>query len=343
MDNRTFFNKLLTSASVSGFEQSAAELTEQQFKQITANVTRDTFNNVFMNLGEKGPVVFCAAHIDEIGLMVTKIHDDGFVSFTRVGGVDRRILPAQEVWVHGTECLYGIVGAKPPHVLSAEERKKSIGMDDLYIDLGLDAETVRRKVRIGDTVTFHAPPVSLLSSRMASKSLDDRMGVMVMLEAVKHLELDSIKCRPVFCATSQEEIGSLGAQVGSYRVMPDIAVAIDVTHGKFKDSPKHGTFELKSIPVGVGPMCDRRLLELLKKAASSADVELSYVVSGSYTGTDADNLQIVGPGIPCAVLGVPVKYMHTTVETIDYKTVKRAGRLLAEFLMMIDENWRIAG
>ena len=320
-----------------GYEHDVAKLVAEGMKKYCDPVSIDDFNNVTGMMGEKGPLVYCCAHIDEIAMMVTTIEDDGFLGFTSVGGIDPRILMAKEVWV-GSEPLYGIVGAKPPHVLSPEDVEKTIKMKDLYIDVGLSYEAVCEKVQVGDIITFHAPPVKLMGGHIASQCLDDRMGVAVMMEAMKRLTKKELGCRAAFAAVAQEEVGSAGANAGAQRLKPDMAIIVEVTFGKTPDSDPAKTHDLDKVSLMISPFLDRKLFEAIKKTAKRLDMELCIDVNGRSTGTDADSVQVAGEGVPCAVLQVPLRYMHTTVETLNYKTLKKAGRLLGEFLLSIDSK-----
>ena len=334
MSNKKFLKKLLTARGVSGYEKESAAIVKKKFKKTIGNADTDDFYNVTATYGEGSPVIYMSAHIDEIGLMVTSIEDDGFLGFCRVGGVDPRILMAQEVTVN-TESgeLYGIIGAKPPHVLSPEDVKKAPKWEELFIDIGYDGKTAKEKVKIGDMVTFNAPPIDLLHKKIASKSIDDKMGILIMLEAYKYIKEREFIGKAVFCASVQEEIGGKGAMISGYREDPDMAIAIDVTHGKTPDSKDSESFATDKVCIGLGPYCDRNMANMLQEAAKKVNVEVELDVSGHWTGTDADELQTVRAGIPVAVLEVPLKYMHTTVETLDFKTIKKAGRLLGEFLI----------
>ena len=335
MSNKKFLKKLLEAKATSGFEENAAEIVEKQFKKVFGNASVDDFYNVTSVYGEGGPVIYMSAHIDEIGLMVTSVEDDGFLGFCSVGGVDPRVLMAQEVNVMTDEgALYGIIGAKPPHVLSADDVKKAPKMVDLFIDVGFDGESAKQKVKVGDMVTFIAPPIELLNKKIASKSLDDRMGSVILIEAYKYIKNKDFKGKAVFCASTQEEIGAKGARVSAFREDPDMAVAIDVTHAKTPDSKDNESFDMNKVCLGLGPYCDRHMAEVFAQAAKNTDVDIDLDISGSWTGTDGDELQTVRAGVPISVLEVPLKYMHTTVETLSYKTVKKAGKLLGEFLML---------
>ncbi len=336
MSNKKYLKNLLQAKAVSGFEGNAAEIVQKKFYDTFGNAQTDEFFNVTSIYGKGSPVIYMSAHIDEVGLMVHTVEDDGFLGFCSVGGVDPRVLMAQEVNIttESGEVIYGIIGAKPPHVLSPDDVKKAPKMDDLFIDTGLKAEDVKSKVSVGDMVTFIAPPIEILNKKMASKSLDDRMGTLVLMQAYKYIKKRDFKGKAVFCASTQEEIGSRGAKVSAFRENPDIAIAIDVTHGKTPDSKDNESFEMDKVCIALTPYCDRKIVEMFKKASENCGVEIELDVAGKWTGTDGDELQIVREGVSMGVIAVPLKYMHTTVETLSLKTIKKAGKLLGEFLII---------
>ncbi len=336
MSNKKYLKKLLKTKAVSGYEGNAAEIVEKKFLETFGNAETDDFFNVTATYGKGSPVIYMSAHIDEIGLMIHTVEDDGFLGFCSVGGVDPRVLMAQEVNIttESGEVIYGIIGAKPPHVLSPEDVKKAPKMDDLFIDTGLKAEDVKKKINVGDMVTFIAPPIDLLNKRIASKSLDDRMGTVILMEAYKYIKKKNFNGKAVFCASTQEEIGAKGAKVSAFKANPDIAIAIDVTHGKTPDSKDSESFDMEKVCVALTPYCDRKIVEMFKKASDKTGVEIELDIAGKWTGTDGDELQTVREGVSMGVIEVPLKYMHTTVETLSYKTVKKAGKLLGEFLLI---------
>lgn len=336
MSNKKFLKKLVKARGVSGYEENVAKMVKERFEKVFGNAEVDDFYNVTSKIGEGEPLIYCSAHIDEIGLMVTTIEEDGFLGFCSVGGVDPRILMAQEVKVQ-TESgeLHGIIGAKPPHVLSPEDLKKAPKMHDLFIDIGYKQEKAKELVKVGDMVTFVAPPIKLQNGRMSSKTMDDRMGVIVMLEAAKYLKDKDFGASVVFCASVQEEVGCKGAKVSAFGQDPDMAIAIDVTHGKTPDARDDQAFDLDKVCLALGPFIDREMIDVFKKAADKCSIDIELDISGRSTGTDADSLQVVRSGVPVCVLAIPLKYMHTTVETLSYKTVKKAGKLLGQFIMEV--------
>ncbi|MFO7819133.1 MAG: M42 family metallopeptidase, partial [Halanaerobacter sp.] len=284
--------------------------------------------------------VMIAAHMDEIGLMVNKIEEDGFLRFTSVGGVDQRTLVGQEVIVLGNEELQGIIGAKPPHVQSTSERKKAYKMEDMYIDLGLDAQEVEEKVRVGDVVTVKREFEELKNDRVTGKALDDRAGVLVMLTVLQELADIEHQVDLYTVATVQEEVGVRGATTSTYGIVPDIGVAIDVCHGQMPGVSSEDAAELGGgAAIAFGPHVHPKLFSKLKELAQGNEIKSQVEPSHTPRGTDAFAMQVTRAGIPTALISIPLRYMHTSVETISLKDIKRAGRLLARFIREIDAEF----
>ena len=232
--------KILTEAAAkvgpSGQEMQVAEYFAEQFRPLVDEVTVDNLFNVIAHKKGTGPRVALFAHMDEISLMVTAIEDDGSLRLGNVGGVDPRILPASRVWVHGKERLFGTIGAMPPHLMGAEDRSKNYDRKDLYVDVGYPAEKVRELVHVGDLVTFNVPATPLLNGQFASKTMDDRACVTMLLATAERLK--GLKCDAdvYFVGSTQEEIGSQGAKTAAFHIDPDLAIAIDVDHATIPGS-----------------------------------------------------------------------------------------------------------
>ena len=330
---------------VSGYEEEAVAEASRFFAPYVTGVEQDRLGNL-VALKEGSPVcergvegdlkaekisLLLAAHVDEIGLMVTKIEDKGFLRFTSMGGVDPRTLPGQEVAVHGREKLRGVIGARPPHLLTQSERQKELELADMFIDLGRKEEDVRRHVRVGDVVTLDRDPLLLAGGAgVAGKAMDNRAGVAALVLCAAELAAVQHAADVYFVATVQEEVGLRGAITAAYGLVPDLAVAVDVTHGKAPGLRDESFSQLGAGPaVAVGPnihpVLGRRLQELSAEYRIPCQVE--PVASSSFT--DAWALQVSREGIPSAVLSVPLRYMHSAVETLHVDDLLWTGRLLA--------------
>ncbi|MFQ5422053.1 MAG: M42 family peptidase, partial [Anaerolineae bacterium] len=284
-----------------------------------------------------------AAHMDEIGLMVTHVlaHEGyGFLRVTSVGGVDIRHLYGQLVMVHGRRDLKGIIGSLPGSMLPAERKDKPFTYEDLVIDVGLPADKVQELVSIGDFVSFHQPLRKLQGKRVAGKSLDNRASVTAVTLCLERLQERKHDWDVIAVATSQEETRLLGAYTSAFAQKPDAAVAIDVTFGKGPGANDENTFELGSGPVlDLGPNVHPGMLKGLKNAAQAIEMKTSIATHSMYSGTDAYGLQIARDGIPIGLVGIPLRYMHTMVESVDTKDLERVGRLLAEFIVRLDSDF----
>ncbi|HNW86057.1 MAG TPA: M28 family peptidase [Candidatus Limiplasma sp.] len=353
MDILTYLQGASTQFGPSGHEYETAQWLKTRFEPLCDSVVIDPLFNVLATLnptvkparGGRAPKILMCAHMDEIALMVTDILKDGSLRMGNVGGVDPRILPAATVTVHcrpdsgKPQNLTGVIGAKAPHLLTDEERKQNYRRDDLYIDLGLPVERVRKLVHIGDLVTLNGPAIGLLNGLAAGKTMDDRACVGVMLEAAERLQHLSHAAEIVFACTTQEEVGSRGAKVAAHTVNPDLAIVMDVSHAPIPASRPDTTVPLDAPAATYGPFIQYRLLERLQETASLNGIKLNTEPAERSTGTDTDNVQIAREGIPCVLIDLPLKYMHTTVELLDTNVIRECGRLCAQFAAGIDEGW----
>lgn len=339
MDALSVLKNITAIPGPSGREEAVGAYVKECMLAYTKDVWQDALGNTMGKMGKEGPVVFVCAHMDEIGLLVMGIEDNGFLRISNVGGVDPRILPGSMVKVCGKQMIKGVIGALPPH-LSQGSKKKASAVSELFVDTALPYEKVKELISVGDVVVFDAPLVQLLNGRVAGKTLDDRACLTAMLLCMESLKDVNLHCQVVFCASVQEEVGCRGALVASYGVKPDMAVAFDVTHA----FPQMGADESRLHPIdqvtatcgpNIHPAMFRRFCEMAKKE----NVPLSVAVSAGPTGTDARSIQIAGDGVPTALLEIPLRYMHTSVEMIDANIMAQAGRLLAAFLRSIEEGW----
>lgn len=283
------------------------------------------------------PRIMAAAHIDSIGGMVTAIEPGGFLRFTTVGGVDRRLLMAQEVEVHGLRLLPGLVGSKPPHVTTPEERSKQLPVDDLYIDTGLPEAEVRSLVALGAPVLPRFEFRELKNGRCSSRYMDNRASVAALRVALE--EMQTLRHTADFFAvgTVGEEFGGLpGAVTTTFAINPDIGIAVDVTFARHPNS-EEDSFPLGEGPtIGVGPNCSPKLAKVMRAVADELGIRYSLEVMPGSSGTDAWGMQIVRGGVATGVLSIPLRYMHTPVETVDMADIKAAGRLLAHVVARVD-------
>jgi len=325
---------------ITGFEGPARELLRQMWRPFVDEMREGKLGSLIaLKKGDADgprPKLMLAAHIDEIGLMVTGI-EKGFLRITRVGGSDRRVLLGLEVTVHGRRDLPGIIAARPPHVLPAKERKKIVPWDKIFVDVGLPPEEVEQLVAVGDLISFRREMVSLKNDRAAGKALDDRACLAIVTLALEQLSR-TVHAWDVFAvATVQEEIGLKGAITAAYGVAPDVAVALDVGFGSQPDAPRVYTRPLGKGPtIAVGPNFHPVLVDRLKEVADAREIPYHIVPSPGRSGTDAWAIQVTREGVPTALLSIPIRCMHQPVETLDVQDIERAKRLLAAFVAELE-------
>ena len=342
MQTEQFLREATAIPGLSGNEEAVANYVAEQFRPYCDEVRVDALYSVIGRIRGRGPKVMLCAHLDEIGLIVSRIEKDGALRMGSVGGVDPRILPGMRVTVYGRETLAGVVGAKAPHLLSKADKKKNYGWDDLYIDLGMDGERVRALVNVGDCVQLERGFTPLLNGRFATKTADDRACVAILLRTMQRLQKTDTTADLYFVASSQEEVGSYGATTSAFGIDPDFAVALDVTHARTPGAPELETFKIESPTIAKGPFLHPFLRKKLEEAAKAERVEFQEEIVPRYTWTDADDIEIVRSGVPAALLSLPVRYMHTAVETFDMNALEETARLLAAFCANVDDTWRDA-
>jgi putative aminopeptidase FrvX len=332
--------KLCEASGVSGYEHQIRDLIVEAFGRHADSVRVDTLGNVIaLKRGcgpEPRPSILLAGHMDEIGLIVSDL-EEGFIHFPALHSYDQRVLPGQEVVVHGRRDLPGVIGARPPHVLKPGEADKPVPTDKLLIDVGLAPEELSRLVRVGDLITMNAGLIELQGGLVAGKALDDRTAVAAIAVCLEELARLRHDWDVYAVATVQEEEGCKGAITGTYGILPDLGIAIDVTFGKQPGAPDEFTYDLGKGPtVGCGPNFHPRLVDALMDAAAAIEMKVHLEPAARPGGTDAWAIQISRAGIPAGLIGIPLRSMHTPVETGSVKDIERAGRLLAHFISRLD-------
>jgi endoglucanase len=280
-----------------------------------------------------------AAHMDAIGLMVTRIRD-GFLHVTEIGGIDARVLPGQLVTVHGRETVPGVVVEPPSWLIPPDDRSGSTSLENLLVDTGLPPNRVNKLIRPGDLVSFGSEPLTLGKQQLAAHSLDNRASVAALTHALDLLR-SRVHAWDVWAvATVQEEETLGGAMTSAYHLKPDLAIAVDVTHGKGPGSPSDKTYPLGDGPVlGIGPNIHPGVYKAVKEAADRIEMGTQLEAMPRHSGTDAYSIQITQAGIPTMVVSIPLRYMHTPVEVVHLKDVTRVGRLLAEFISGLEVDF----
>jgi len=307
-------------------------VTELQKNSINACKEKDT--SVIGKIeGRTDMGIMIACHVDEIGFIVSAIDDAGRIRISQVGGFDVRVLPGQEVVVHGRETLTAYIGAKPPHLMDQDERKKAVRFDELFVDTGLGASEVKEYVKIGDYITFQGNYTKLKDDLRCAKALDNRASVACAMLVMRALARSTPWCSVYFVATSQEEYTGLGARIHSFHLPVQYAIVVDVSFGDQPLLAEHETYMLQKGPTIVrGGTVPEMLYQHLVQVAKKNDIPIQIEVIPSGTGTDADVIAFNREGIPTCVIGIPLRYMHTPVEVVALQDIVRAKRLIVGFI-----------
>lgn len=340
MDYAQLAVQLGSAGGPSGSEDAARELAAEYLRPFVDEIETDVMGNLIAlrRCGKEGArrLLLCA-HMDEIGFIVTG-HEKGFLRFATIGGVDARMLPAAEVRVLASEPLYGVVGVMPVHAMTREEQDKPVPVDKLFLDVGLSQEQALERVPLGTPAVYGGGVQRLGAEMLCGKSMDDRSCVAIIvkvMEALQGAELDVDVCCLI---STQEELGTRGAITGGYGTHPDYAIVLDVTHGETPDAPKHKTFKLGGgAAIGVGPNFNRRLTDAIIDTAKDAGLDYQIEVIAGESGTDAWPIQVSREGVATALVSLPLKYMHSPVETLKISDAENIIELLAQFIKRAGE------
>jgi len=337
--------ELSNARGVSGNEGEAQEIIEKYLKQHVHEVKKDVLGNLvgYKKGGGRSrnkPRLFFAAHADEIGLMVTRVEEEGFLRFTTIGGFDPRTLWGQEVTVHGKNRLWGVIGPRPPHLTTTRERKKETRLEHLFIDTGLPPEEVKNSVNTGDHVSINRDFTQMANRRYASgKALDNRAGVAALLLFAEELARFKHVSEVYFVFTAQEEVGARGALTSTCSVEPDLGIAVDVCHGNMPRTRQDETFELGKGPVlGHGPNIHPYIFKRLQNTAEENRLPYMTEPHAGPTPTDARSIQITGEGVASGLVSLPLRYMHTSVEVVNLDDLEVMAKLLSLFTASVDKK-----
>jgi putative aminopeptidase FrvX len=339
--------ELLAARGPSGYEGAPAAVWRQAAAAF-ATASIDTVGSAVARVagkddGGSSRRLVVMGHIDEIGLIVTHIDDDGFLWFGPVGGWDAQILVGQRVLLSTRSGeVPGVIGKKPIHLLRDEERKKVAEMRDLHIDIGASGgEQAREMVRIGDVAVLAGDPIELPNGRLAARALDNRLGSFVALEAARLVaNAGGAQWEMIATAVAQEEITFGGSRTSAFALEPDAAIVVDVTHAT--DAPGIDVKEAGKHELGSGPVLSRGstlhpgLFELLHDTAEREKIPFTVEASGRATGTDADAVHISRAGVPTALVSIPLRYMHSPVELVELSDVHACARLIAATAHRLD-------
>jgi endoglucanase len=338
-----FLKKIISAPGLSGYETPVRLLIEENWGALTDELSVSRLGSLHgLRRGlapEPRPSLLLAAHMDAIGMMVTRQTGE-FLSIYRVGGVDPRILPGQPVIVHGREDIPGLVVQPPARLLPAAYKEDPVPMEYLLVDTGLPAGRLTRLVRPGDLVSFDQAPIETAGETLTGHTLDNRASVAILTICLEELRHRPLQWDVWAVATVQEEETLGGAFTSGYQLRPTLAVAIDATFATSPGSPSHKTHPLGEGPtLGIGPNIHPALYKEFKELAQTLEIPVQTEAIPTSSGTDAVALQVVAEGAPSMVIGLPLRYMHTPVEMVSLKDISRVGRLLAEFAARLDADF----
>lgn len=346
-DSPPFLASLLDAAAPSGFEVGAARLWRAEAETFAHYVKTDVSGNTLATVNPDGrPRVMLAGHIDEIGLQVTHIDEDGFLFIDRIGGWDPQVLVGQRLKILGSRGdVRGVIGKKAIHLQEPDERKKASEISKLWIDVGVEsrAEATELGLRVGDAMVIDAEMISLAGDRIVSRAIDNRIGAYVVLEALRLLSDGSPTASAIAVATVQEEIGGIsggGARSSAFGLEPDVALVVDVTFST--DVPDIEKKELGEHRLGGGPVLSRGsaahpvVFERLVEVAEAEGIPYTIQAAARSTSTDADGIYLTRSGVPTGLVSVPNRYMHSPNEMVSLSDLESTARLLAAFVSSLD-------
>jgi putative aminopeptidase FrvX len=347
-ESLSFLKQLVETPSPSGFERPIQDAVRAWAGAYADEVRTDRHGNVLAIRNPGGsPRVMLAGHCDQIGLMVQHIDDNGFLYVQPIGGWDMQILLGQyiTVWTSSGP-LRGVVSRRAIHLMTNEERNKVPTFTDVWVDVGCrDRKEAESLVSCGDPATFELGYRDLRNRLAASPGMDDKVGLWVVMEALRLLQERTLQAAVYCVSTVQEEIGLRGATTSSYGINPEVGIAVDVCHAT--DTPGNDKKQLGEIKLGGGPALYRganinpRVFERLHETAKAHEVPVQVRGAPRATGTDANAIQLARDGVATGLVGIPNRYMHSPVEVVCLDDLQRAARLLAEFCVSVtaDADW----
>jgi len=340
----SFLKQLVETPSPSGYEQPAQRIIKNQLSGIADDLHIDVMGNLIARVaGKSGPKVMLAGHCDEIGFMVQFVDDRGFIYFGAIGGVDPHLAPGQRVSIHTDKGeISGVIGKKAIHLIEPKDRDKVIKLKKQFIDIGCSSrEEVETLIKIGDPVTFAVGVQTLQNDRATSRAFDDKMGAFIVTEVMKRIKGQGQIAADLYAvSTVQEEIGLRGAATSSYGVNPDVGIVVEVTHAT--DYPDVDQSSIGRVELGKGPVIARGaninpvLFDLIIDTAAAEDIPVQIIGVPRATGTDANVMQLSRGGVATALVAIPLRYMHTPVETLSLGDLELAIQLLSAVVKRID-------
>jgi putative aminopeptidase FrvX len=348
-DTATLLTMFSDAHGLSGYEEDVAALLRREIEPLVDEVRTDRMGNVIGIRSGEGPVVMVAAHMDEIGLIVSHVDDDGYLRVVSIGGWFDQTILSQRVMIHTLDGqrIPGVVGSRPPHLMDAEERKKMVKLKDMFVDCGATsaANAAEMGVEIGSPITIDRELRRMGNDFVTGKALDNRAGLVMMVAALQRLKGKRVRATVQAVGTVQEEVGLKGARTSAYGLNPDVALATDVTipgdHPGVTRNESHvvaGKGPAITIldAAGRGVISPRPVVRWLRESAEKASIPYQLVV-GDGGNTDATAIHITKTGIPCSVISVPTRYIHSPVEVLSLRDLEQGAALVAAAILRAHE------
>lgn len=343
-ESLAFFTEIVNTPSPSGYEMKAAEVYRRYTSPFAHEIRTDVMGNVWAMINPTAKrQIMLAGHMDEIGFTVHFISDDGLLYFRTIGGHDSSVPVGQRVWVHSRKGrVPGVIGRKAIHLLTAKEREVKPEITEMWIDIGVGSKSAAEKlVGLGDVVTYQWEVQHLNGDVYTARGFDNKMGSFIVAEALRHISTGKLAkdVGVIAVATVQEEIGLRGARTSAIGTQAEVGMAVDVTHAI--DYPSVDKKKEGDIVMGKGPVVTRGanvnhiVYDLTLQAAKEEKIPVQIEVEPGGTGTDANAMQIAGPGMAVGLLGVAIRYMHTPVEVLNLKDVEQCAKLMAAFCLRV--------
>ena len=338
-----FLQQLVNTPSPSGFEQPIQRIIRGEFDQYADEVRSDVLGNVIGVLdSQSSPRVMITGHCDEIGFMVRHISEEGYIYFAPIGGIDRQVITSHRVMVHNAKGpVLGALGRQAIHLMSDDERKKIFDFHEMWIDIGAkNKEDALARVAIGDPITLTDSFDRLTDDLVLARAFDDKVGAFIVTEVLRSLAENRPQATVFAVSTVQEEIGLRGAVTSAFGLEPDVAIAIDVGHAT--DYPGVDKKKAGDVKLGQGPLLYRGanmnpvVVDLLIKAANTAEIPFQMVAAPSGPGTDAHAVQLSKTGVATAVVSPGLRYMHSPAEIVSLSDLENVAKLVAAFIHLLE-------
>ena len=341
---KKLLKKLADMPGISGYEGKIRNFVMNEMEKYVDEVRIDKLGNLIGIKNGGSPAVMLAAHMDEIGLMVKDIDKDGFIKFIKIGGWFDQILLNSRVIIHGKKDVYGVIGSKPPHLMKSEDKKKAITYEDMFIDIGAKSKEDAEKngIKIGNVISLDTSMKELINGRITGKALDDRIGIVMMLETLKRVKS---KATIYAVGTVQEEVGLKGARTSAFGLFPDLAIVCEVAiagdHPSIDEKDRHikldeGAVITVADASGRGLISHPSIIDWLENVAKENKIKYQLEVAEGGT-TDAAAIHLTKTGIPSGVISVPLRYMHSGVEVASLEDIEISINLLTKAIENIDK------